>query len=79
MKITFFCATGSADPVKASIPFHLGLNGSLANGDEVSFILGGDAADLIIGDAAGSVEGLGLPPMRELVDKLLEHRVPVYV
>jgi hypothetical protein len=25
------------------------------------------------------VEGLGVPPMRELLSKLKEHRVPVYV
>ena len=79
MKVLYFCTAGDPDPVGASIPFHLGLNGSLANGDDVSFILGGDAAGLIVGDKATTVEGLGLPPMRELLSKLKEHRTPVYV
>lgn len=79
MKITYFCTSGAGDPTRASIPFHLGVNGSMPNGDEVSFILGGDAAELITGDHFETVEGLGLPRMSELIGKVRDNRLPVYV
>jgi hypothetical protein len=48
-------------------------------GQEVSVVLAGDATELVIGDNARSVEGVGVPPLRELLSKLGDHRVPVYV
>jgi hypothetical protein len=45
----------------------------------VSIVLAGDATDLTVDDNAQRVEGVGVPPMRELLGKLMEHRVPVYV
>lgn len=57
MKVTYFCSAGAADPVRASIPFHLGVNGSAPNGDEVSFILGGDASELMIDDVSTTWKG----------------------
>jgi predicted peroxiredoxin len=45
----------------------------------VSIILAGDAAELILGDNAETMEGLGLPPMRELIEKVKKHSIPVYV
>lgn len=39
----------------------------------------GDAAELIIGDTAETLEGVGLPPARELLAKLRDHAVAVYV
>lgn len=79
MKVTVFCSAGEGDPVKASMPLHLGLNGSAENGDEVNFILGGDATELIVGNRFERIEGLGLPPLRELVGKLREKEIPVFV
>ena len=35
--------------------------------------------ELAIGDNALHVEGLGVPPARELLAKLRDHQVPVYV
>lgn len=79
MKVTYFVSTGTADPTRASIPLHLALNGSLENGDQVSLVFGGDAAEILLGDNAQSIEGVGVPPMRELVAKMKEHSIPVYV
>jgi hypothetical protein len=42
-------------------------------------VLAGDATDLVIGENAQRMEGVGVPLMRELLSKLREHRVPVYV
>ena len=79
MKISYLCTRGASDPTGASVPFHLAVNGSAAIGQEVGIILGGDAADLLTGDHLDTLQGLGLPPMSELVAKIREHQIPVYV
>ena len=79
MKILYFASAGTADPTRASIPLHLAANGSLEVGQETTIILGGDAADLLIADNAQRLEGVGLPPVRELLAKLRDHAVPVFV
>jgi predicted peroxiredoxin len=79
MRILITAAAGPSDPNRASIPFHIAVNGCVPEGQEVQIVLAGDATQLAVGDAADRIEGLGVPPMRELVAKLLEHQVPVYV
>jgi predicted peroxiredoxin len=76
MKITYFVSSGMADATRASIPLHLAANGSVEVGQETSIILGGDAAELLLGD---TIEGVGVPPARELLAKLRDHAVPVFV
>jgi predicted peroxiredoxin len=79
VKLLYIVTKGSGDATLASVPLHLAANGSIEIGQEVSVVLAGDATELVIGDNAQSLEGLGVPPMRELLSKLKEHRVPVYV
>ena len=79
MKITYFASAGMNDPTRASIPLHLAANGSVEVGQETTIILGGDATDLLIADNAQRLEGLGVPPARELLTKLREHEIPVFV
>jgi predicted peroxiredoxin len=79
MKITYFGSAGAADPTRASIPLHLAANGSVEVGQDTVVILGGDAAELLVGDALERLEGVGVPPARDLVAKLRDHEVPVYV
>jgi predicted peroxiredoxin len=79
MKITYFASAGTADPTRASIPLHLAANGSVEVGQETSIVLGGDATELLLGDNAERGEGLGVPPARELLAKLRDHEVPVFV
>jgi predicted peroxiredoxin len=79
MKITYFVSAGTADPTRVSIPLHLAANGSVEVGQEASIVLGGDATELLLGDAAARVEGVGVPPLRDLLAKLREHEVPVFV
>ena len=42
-------------------------------------VLVGDAADLVIGDNARHVEGVGAPPMREILSKPEGRRITNYV
>jgi hypothetical protein len=79
MKILYMVATGAADPTRASVPLHLAANGSVEIGDDVTVVLAGDGADIVLDDNHEVIEGLGVPPMRELVAKLKEHEIPVYV
>jgi predicted peroxiredoxin len=79
MRLLYIVTKGVNDPTLASVPLHIAANGSLEIGQEVSVVLAGDGTDLVIGDNVEHMEGVGVPPMRELVGKLREHQVPVYV
>jgi predicted peroxiredoxin len=79
MKITYFVSAGTVDPTRASIPLHLAANGSVEVGQETAIILGGDATELLVSDNAERVEGVGVPPARELLAKLRDHEVPIFV
>jgi predicted peroxiredoxin len=79
MKILYLTITGAVDPTKASIPFHIAANGSVSEGQECSVVLAGDATELVSRETAERVEGVGIPPMKELLQKLIDNQVPVYV
>jgi predicted peroxiredoxin len=79
MKVTYLTSAGTADPTRASIPLHLAANGSVEVGQGTAIVLLGDAAELLLGDTAQRVEGVGVPPARELLAKLRDHAVPVFV
>jgi len=72
-------AAGPEDPTRASIPFHIAANGAKPAGTEVAIALAGDAAELVKPDVIANVLGLGVPPLRELLDKCLDNEIPVYV
>ena len=79
MKTLYFATAGAADATRASIPLHLAVNGSVEVGHETAVVFVGDAAELLSEQTANRLEGVGVPPVRELLAKLLEHGVPVYV
>jgi predicted peroxiredoxin len=79
MKFVYMATTGTDDPTKASLPLHLAANGSLEVGHDTSVLLVGDATEVLRGDNLEQMEGVGVPPVRELIAKLRDHSVPVYV
>jgi predicted peroxiredoxin len=79
VRILYLATTGPGDPTKASIPLHLAANGSIDAGQECAVALAGDAVELARRETAEELEGVGIPPVRELVQKLRDHEVPVYV
>lgn len=79
MKILYLAAAGSADPTRASIPLHIAANGSVAQEQECAVVLMGDATELVSREKAEELEGVGIPPARELLQKLLDNQVPVFV
>ena len=79
MKILYLATAGAADPTRASIPLHIAANGSVGEGQECAVVLVGDATELVSREQAERVEGVGIPPTKELVQRLLDNQVPVYV
>ena len=70
---------GPQGPTRASIPFHLAANGAVEAGVDCALVPAGDAAVLIKAEAADPVVGLGVPPLRDLLAKLVGRGVSLYV
>lgn len=79
MDVLYFASSGTADPTRASIPVHLAVNGSAEVGQSASLVLAGDATELVKAATREAMEGVGVPPARELFAKVRTHAIPVYV
>jgi predicted peroxiredoxin len=79
MQTLYMTTAGSSDPTRASIPLHLAVNGSLEVGHEVGLVLAGDATELLKEGVRDKLEGVGVPPVRDLLAKARQHGVPIYV
>ena len=79
MRTLYMITSGSAGATRASVPLHLAVNGSLEIGHTVGVVLAGDATELLKADVRERLEGVGVPPMRDLLAKVRQHEVPVYV
>jgi predicted peroxiredoxin len=79
MRVLYMVTSGAWDPTRASIPLHLAVNGSVEVGQSVGILLAGDATELLATGVRDGLEGVGLPPARELFAKVRQHEVPVYV
>jgi predicted peroxiredoxin len=79
MKTLYLTASGTADPTRASIAMHLAVNGSLEVGHTVGVVLAGDATEMLTAQVRQGLEGLGVPPLRDLFAKARQHEVPIYV
>ena len=79
MRVLYLATAGAGDATKASLAFHIAANGSVEAGQECAVVLAGDATELLSRETAETVEGVGVPPLRDLVRKLVDNAVPVYV
>jgi predicted peroxiredoxin len=79
VEILFISTNGSADPTKASIPWHLAVNGSVEVGQTARLVLAGDASEIVKADVRTALEGVGVPPMRDLVAKARANGVAIHV
>ena len=79
MEILYIASCGTSDPTRASIPWHLAVNGSIEAGQTARIVLAGDAAELVMADKREGVEGVGVPALRDLVAKALDRSVPIHV
>jgi predicted peroxiredoxin len=79
VKVLYLATSGTSDPTKASLPLHMAANGSVEADQECAVVLAGDATELIARETADRIEGVGVPPARDLLQKLVDNAVPVYV
>jgi predicted peroxiredoxin len=79
VRILYVASTGAEDATRASLPLHIAANGSIEAGQQCAVALAGDATELAKRATAEQVEGVGVPPARDLLNKLRDHEVPIYV
>ena len=79
VEVLYVSTNGSADPTKASIPWHLAVNGSIEVGQTARIVLAGDASEIVKADVRESLEGIGVPPLRDLVAKAKANGVAIHV
>jgi predicted peroxiredoxin len=79
VRILYLTATGASEPTRASLPFHLAANGSAEVGQDAEIVLAGDAAELVKTGIADGVNGIGIPPLRELLAKIGDKGIQVHV
>ncbi len=77
-KILYIGTHGTNDPTDATFPFLLA-KGAIDGGHQPSIVLMGEAAPLIKDHLAQQIQGVGLPPLKELMDFLVANEVPITV
>ena len=78
MKVLIKSAWGSDDPTKAAFPF-LHANAFAQAGHEVQIFLLGEGVSLMRDCVADAVVPVGWPPLREILPKTAELRIPTHV
>jgi predicted peroxiredoxin len=79
VEILYIATNGPSDATKASIPWHIAVNGSVEVGQTARIVLAGDAAEIVKADVRAALEGVGVPPLRDLVAKATANGVPIHV
>ncbi len=69
---------GPEDPTRASMPFHIA-KGAVDAGYEVEVVLAVDSPVIMKDSVKDSLFGVGMPPLKELMQFAVEHNVRVYV
>jgi predicted peroxiredoxin len=77
-KILYVGTAGSDDPTRAGLPFNFAL-GAIEAGHEPEIFLAGEAAYVMKADIAAAVMPVAMPALVEMLKKITEHRIPIYV
>ena len=77
-KILVVVTHATDDPTKSTLAFVTAV-GAHESGIEVGIALLGEGAYLTKEAVAKSVHGVGLPPLTELIEKVVKGNIPVYV
>ncbi len=77
-KILAVATHATDDPTKTTLAFATAV-GALGAGKEVAIALLGEGAYLAKAAVARSVHGVGFPPLSELIEKVVQAQVPIYV
>ena len=76
--ILYVATVGSDDPTRVSLSF-VAAAGAVEAGHQAQIALLGEATYLMKGDIFEQVYGVGLPPLKDVLPKLIDHGVPIYV
>src|SRR5438132_13786301 len=77
-RILYVGTSGTDDPTRAGFPFNFAL-GAVEAGHQPEIFIAGEAAYLVKETVAVSVQPVGMPPLTEMIRKVVEQRVPVWV
>jgi uncharacterized protein involved in oxidation of intracellular sulfur len=77
-KLLYVGTYGTDDPTRATMPF-IAASGALKRDHEPSIALMGEAVYLMKGEVVDQVDGVGFPPLRQLMDEIIGAKVPIYV
>jgi predicted peroxiredoxin len=77
-KLAFVGTNGSENPTKACFPF-LQAKNAVEAGIEAEISLLGDAVVLMRDSVRGGILPVGWPPVAELFDAVVKHKIPIYV
>ncbi len=77
-KLLYVATHGTDDPTKATLPF-LMAKGAIEGGHETGILLQGEGATLVKDSVVEHIQGVGAPPLKELMAFLLDHNVRISV
>ncbi len=77
-RILYYGTSGSNDPTRAGLTFTHAL-GAIEAGHQAEIFLAGEGTYLMKDSVAAAVFPVAMPPLKELLGKVIEHRVPIYV
>jgi len=76
--ILYFGKYGSAHPTEATFPFHMAV-GALEAGHQPQIVLAGEATNLMKDEILQHIQGVGVPKLKDLLDKLVAQGVAIGV
>ena len=77
-KILFVGTHGTGDPTRATLPFQEA-KGVVEAGHDTGIMLMAEATRLIKDDVTAEVQGVGVPPLKELMDFLVSKGIRISV
>lgn len=77
-KILYVGTAGSDDPTRAGFPLNFAL-GALEAGHQAEIFLAGEAAYLMKETIVKEIYPVAMPPAAEMLKKVVERGVPIYV
>ncbi len=76
--ILYTSTYGTDDPTRATLPF-LGALGALEAGHQAQIALQGEATFLMKDYLAEQIHGVGWPPLSDLLTKVIDQEIPIYI
>jgi predicted peroxiredoxin len=77
-KLLYIGTFATDDPTRATLPF-IAASGALDRKHEPMIVFMGEAVYLLKTEIINAIQGVGFPPVKQLMKKMIEHKVPLYV